>query len=641
MPNQTNDKIAHAQKLNDQFKYKEALEILNNIENVNELSQDDQITFYLLQSYLFLNLGQFNEALDTANWVFKNCIKNGNDLIMLDASLVMGKVLFRLGKNEECYNSILKCEELISKIKDQDEKIIGKRKIELSFIKGNYYWQISKFDKNFEILKETRVLCQKYGTKRDISKVFCNIGSYYSEIGDFRKALENYENALKIDKEINDKVGMSSDYNNIGCIYMAKGDLDHSLESFQRSLSLSEELGYNVLLGFNLENLGLTYYEKGELDKSLKYLKRSYQYKLEVGNNFGISSVLFNTIPIYLDQNDLKSAQICLEKIKNISKKDEDKRNNYMYLIAKALILKKTGGTRNIIRAEDILNKLLKEKSIENELLIIILLNLCELFNKELQITNEPEILEDITPIITKLIEISEKVHSFSLLAEIYLFKAKLELINLKLDEAQRLLTRAQQITQKFGLTRLEKKISMEHDQLLEKLEIWMELKNRNATLSERLKLVSFEGDLDLMMRKKEIEQVEILPEEPLLLSIVSKGGLSLFSHIFSKEWQNKLMFNSFMTAFNMFSHEFFSKALDRVKIGENSIIMVPFEDKFLCYVIKGQTYPARQKLYKFSEGIKNSKEILAAINSSFSTGAIINEENSPDLGELVKTIFA
>jgi hypothetical protein len=257
-----------------------------------------------------------------------------------------------------------------------------------------------------------------------------------------------------------------------------------------------------------------------------------------------------------------------------------------------------------------------------------------------LQISNETEILVEVPPLITRLEEYAEKMQSFLLLAEVNIFKAKLELINLEFDEAQRFLTKAQQIAQKYTLSRLEKKISMEHDQLLEELDIWKELKEGNAPISERLNHVSFEGDLNLMMRKKEIEQVEILPEEPQLLSIISNGGVSLFTHFFSKEWDNNQMFGSFITAFNMFSNQFFSKTLDRVKIGDNTIIMVPFEDKFLCYVIKGQTYPAQQKFYKFSEGIKNSKEILDAKKISFSTGAMLNEENTPDLGELVNTIF-
>ncbi|MHA1474562.1 MAG: tetratricopeptide repeat protein [Promethearchaeota archaeon] len=720
MPNQTQDKITHAQKLKDQCKFKEALEILCNIENVNELTEDDQISFYLLQSVLFFAHGQYNKTLDIADWVFQKNLKTGNEFLMLDASLARGFVLIWNGEIKACNNSILKCEELILKIKDQPEKIIGKRKANLFCIKAFYhwqigeldklneyskicldlsekygtkqdkamsfciigvsyiqagdftkgleyyeksiklskelndkmlisyitfqmswyYWRIGKFDKFLEYSKKFLALSEKYGTQQDIARAFHNIGVYYSEIGDFKNALENQENAIKIREKLNDKIGIASGYNNIGEIYGFQGNLNLALEYYEHSLSLNEEMGQKAFIAANLDNIGLTYYEKGELDEALNYLKKSLQLKKELGNNFRLSGGLFYIIPIYLDQNELESAQICMEELKNLSEKEENKRIYHRYQIVKSLFLKKTGGTRNIVRAEDILNNLIEDKSIENRLSVIILLNLCELLYKELQTTNEIEILEDLTPLIKKLFEISEKMHSFSLLAEVNIFKAKFELINLEIDEGQRLLTRAQQIAQKFDLSRLEKKISLEHDQLLEKLDIWKELKDRNAPISERLRLVSLEGDLNLMMRKKEIEQVEILPEEPLLLSIISKGGISLFTHFFSKEWENKHMFSSFMDAFNSFSNEFFSKTLDRVKIGENTIIMVPFEDKILCYVIKGQTYPAQQKLNKFSEGIKNSKEILNAINRSFSTGAVLNEENTPVLGELVNAIF-
>ena len=150
MPNQTKDKISYAQKLMDQCKDKEALEILENIENVNELSVDEQIRYYLLQSSLFYQLGQENNALDTADKVFQISMKTGNDLVTLDASIARGKALFRLGKTEECYNSILKIEDLISRIKNQPEKIIGKRKADLAFIKARYYWNIGEIDKSIE-----------------------------------------------------------------------------------------------------------------------------------------------------------------------------------------------------------------------------------------------------------------------------------------------------------------------------------------------------------------------------------------------------------------------------------------------------------------------------------------------------------
>ncbi|MHA1474713.1 MAG: tetratricopeptide repeat protein, partial [Promethearchaeota archaeon] len=491
MPNQTNDKIVHAHELKDQCKYKEAHEILSSIENVNKLTVDDQISFYLLQSFLFYELSQFNKALDAADWVFQKSIKSGNDLAMLDSSLARGKALIISGKAEECYNSILKCEELISRIKDQPEKIIGYRKAVLSFLRSWYYEQIGNFDKFLEYSKINLALSEKYGTKRDIAGAFYTIGSYYNETGDFAKglenfekslkiskeinykmniakivlrkgwyyytigrfdkflecskkflvlskkygtkrdiafalrtmgeyyhvtgdftkALENYENSLKIEKEINDKLGIAYTYIDIGDIYRNQGELDRALEYYNQGLSLVEKMGYKVLIADILEYIGLTHYEKGELDKGLNRLKKSLQLKKERGNNFKISKGLFYIIPMYLDQNDIESAQICLEELRKIKDIEENKRIKSRYLIAKALILKKTGGTRNIIRAEDILNKLLEEKSVENDFLVIIFLNLCELLYKELQITNEIKILEDITPLITKLLEISEKMH--------------------------------------------------------------------------------------------------------------------------------------------------------------------------------------------------------------------------------------
>ena len=69
-----NDKLAIAQTLKDQIKFKEALETLSSIENVNELSEDHQIRFLLLQSDLFYHLGQFDKSLIAADVVVQKSI---------------------------------------------------------------------------------------------------------------------------------------------------------------------------------------------------------------------------------------------------------------------------------------------------------------------------------------------------------------------------------------------------------------------------------------------------------------------------------------------------------------------------------------------------------------------------------------
>ena len=103
----------------------------------------------------------------------------------------------------------------------------------------------------------------------------------------------------------------------------------------------------------------------------------------------------------------------------------------------------------------------LDESSVESDLLILVLSNLCDLFLKELQITQNLDVLEEIPPLISQLLEIAEKRHSFTLFAEIYLFKAKIEMIKLNFDPAQKLLTKAQIIARKYNLSRLAINISL------------------------------------------------------------------------------------------------------------------------------------------------------------------------------------
>ncbi|MHA1646055.1 MAG: tetratricopeptide repeat protein, partial [Promethearchaeota archaeon] len=613
------------------------------IEDIDKLPIDEQYRFYLLKSNLFYLLGQYKDSLDVSEILIHKCMQFGNELICFDAFLIEGKTLLWLGKYKECLKTLLKCEEILSVIEDQPDTLIGNKRQKLAYIWANYYWELGNFNKLFEYSELNLDLCKKYGTPHDNARAYLYMGLSYGEVGKLDKAIANYEKCLDISIKLNDKQSkhdIGSAYNNIGENYRFKGELDKGLEYYNKCLMIGEETEEKSSMAIALHNIALVYCEKGQLDISLSNFKKSLQLEREIGNNFEISRTLFDIIVNHLDQINLETTQNYLEEIKEINKKENSSRINFRYRIAKALILKKTGINRNIIKAESILNELLEENSVENELLVIILLNLCEILFREIQTSKEQEILGEISSLIDKLIDIAKKERSFSLLAETHFFKAKLELINLNILETQKILTKSRNTAKKYNLTRLEKKLSMEHDHLLDNLDTWDKLKEKNATLSERLTYVSFEGDLQLMMKKKEIEQIKIIPEEPQLLSIISKSGISLFTYYFEKEWKNKNLFSSFMSAFNSFSKEFFSETIDRVKIGDNTIIMVPCNQKIVCYVIKGQSYPAQKKLTKFLEKIMNSEEIQRAIDNAINHGEILNFKNTPVLKKVVDSIF-
>jgi hypothetical protein len=94
------------------------------------------------------------------------------------------------------------------------------------------------------------------------------------------------------------------------------------------------------------------------------------------------------------------------------------------------------------------------------------------------------------------------------------------------------------------------------------------------------------------------------------------------------------------LSAFNAFSDEIFSKYIDRIRLGENKILINTVEPFFSCYVIKGQSYPALQKLTRFTEAIIANSEIWQALNKSIKISEMLEFNNPPILNSIIKDIF-
>jgi hypothetical protein len=220
------------------------------------------------------------------------------------------------------------------------------------------------------------------------------------------------------------------------------------------------------------------------------------------------------------------------------------------------------------------------------------------------------------------------------------LLQAKLALIQVSMVEARKLLTEAQKIADDHDLQLLAGEISREHDHLLEELKLWESFKKTQASVPERLKLASIDGVMERLQGKRAIEVPESSVEESILLLIMDKSGVAYFNHSFIGDWDFDDLFSSFMSAFNTFSGEIFSNSIDRVKIADNTILIKPIEPFLACYVIKGQSYPAQQKLTRFSDAIKASPEIWKALNRAAKTSEMLELDNPPSLGSTVNEIF-
>ncbi|MFX0001796.1 MAG: hypothetical protein ACFE88_16920 [Candidatus Hermodarchaeota archaeon] len=268
------------------------------------------------------------------------------------------------------------------------------------------------------------------------------------------------------------------------------------------------------------------------------------------------------------------------------------------------------------------------------------LIRLCDIYFQEFQFTNQMEILDDIYPLLNLLLQNARKTNSYAILAAGKLFQAKLALLQINLVEARRLLAEAQKIADEHGMQLLANDISREHDKLLEELSLWESFKKTQASVAERLKLASIDGVLERLQRRGVIEAQEIENEEPILLLIMDSSGGTYFNHPFVKNWDYSDLFSSFMSAFNTFIDEIFSNSIDRIKVKENTILIIPVEDFLVCYVIKGQSYPAMQKLKLFSEAIRENPEIWQALNNSVKTSEMLELDKPSVLKTVIDEIF-
>ncbi len=59
-----------------------------------------------------------------------------------------------------------------------------------------------------------------------------------------------------------------------------------------------------------------------------------------------------------------------------------------------------------------------------------------------------------------------------------------------------------------------------------------------------------------------------------------------------------------------------------------------------ICYLFKGQTYPATQKLTRFTEQIQNITSIWQTLEKFYKTSQVLELKDNPSLESLITEIF-
>ena len=590
-------------ELINEGKFEEALQHIKDLEYKNNLNSEETFRTQIYKGMIYNYIGQREKTLKIAEHLYQKSQEIKMPLFSLSALAL--KLYAGLSSEED--NEVLEQYESIFKSIPREDSL--------------------------EFQKEEAWMFATKGMRSFIK-------------GDFDLALDYFHKSLMLFEQVNPhSLDIPGFFMTMAYCYLSKGELQLALEHAEKALLLIPKGEYHGLMVRKADIyrcMGNIYNQKGDLNKALEYFTTSleiYEKVKEVQQPRFMGWIYYNIIDIFLSKSNLNQAQNFLQQFNQLNENNENWWDFAIYQLSHALILKSSSRIRDHAEAESILKKIIEENA-THFVTNFALINLCDWYFEEFQISHQMEILDDINPHVDHLQKNARDQNSYWLLAHVKLLQAKLALIQINMLDARKLLTEAQQIADEHGLQLLAGEISKEHDHFLEELKLWETIKKTQVSVAERLKLASLDDVLERMQGRRAIEVPELSIEEPILLLIMDKSGVTYFNHSFIGDWDFDDLFSAFMSAFNSFSSEIFSKSIDRIKIGENTILINPIEPFLACYIIKGQSYPAQQKLTRFSEFIQTTTEIWDALNKAVNTSEMLELNKPPSLGSMVNEIF-
>jgi len=458
MVNSFKTELSQAKNLYEEYRYKDALQIINDLEKKQNYTVQEQFEIHYLKSSLLHELGHMIEALEYAELAYKESQQLKNNLQIINVLISKIILLLRCTRIKEAQKTIIKTEQVLNTF-NQISSIEYKEKYAyLVLLKGRCHWNM----------------------------------------GDFNRSLEYANTVLKIAKEIQNDMLKLQAVKLFGFNYSMKGDYERNLENNKRYLALAKKVNDKQELIGALNSLGMVLTEKNEFDQALDYLKQSLSTCDEI-NSFKTAAVLGSLFDLYLKMNNFDKAQQCLDRMKQIKNQEDIKWFDDNYRLGKAMMLRKKPQDINQLKAKEIFKQIVDEEGT----FIDSLIHLCDQYLADLSKSNDLKALDEIQPYITQLMNIAKNQQSFWLLVEGYTFQAKLKLIIFEFREAQNLLSKALNIAEKYGQERLAKRILNEQDELSKNFIKWEKLKASGANMSERMDLARIDEQIEIMLQKR------------------------------------------------------------------------------------------------------------------------------------------
>lgn len=473
-------------------------------------------------------------------------------------------------------------------------------------------WDSGRKPESIDYMDRYFDFAETAGSKITLAKAYEVQGSRLQEVGDIGRAGAHLQNALALAEIMEDTSVIQGALDALGASCYSKGEILEALEYWQKCASL-ETKNDDRTTARDLYRFGMIEQAHGNYEIALRHYQRSVEMLKALNEDALLHKVLIRLIPLTLELGDLTGAKLYIERVQDISARAPGKLSwEQAVRLFKALLLKHSARASGKFGAQLLLRKITEEQIANHEITAIAMVNLCESLLLELQLFGEEEVLIEVKLLSAEIMEFARETGSVTLLIQAYILHAEIALLEPDTDRALAILNEAQDLAEEKGLTKWARTVSRKFDSLLDQVQAWEALGQKGTTVNQRLK----NADLDTLierMRTLSFEEIPDLPdEEPVMLMVMHESGLGLYSKAFMETTVSEQLLAALLTAINSLSQEAFqsSGSIERIKHQNYTLLMKPEGTVVFCYVFKGQSYSAIEKLSDFMAKIVRSASV-------------------------------
>jgi diguanylate cyclase (GGDEF)-like protein len=295
--------------------------------------RDLEATAMVYLSSSLLTRGNLNEAKEWA----ESALGIGRDLddrsIMMLALSDLGVVSLYMGSHEVALKYYKESLQLSRELKD--DRAITRNITNL----GVYYWSVGSYNEAVRYYQRALRRLEKSGDKHLLALNLNNLGAAYFVLGKIGVSVKAYQKSVRLSREILNRSLLAYNYNNLGEIYQILECVDQAMKYHTAALELAREVGERYVECDILRNIGIDYQLQGKTREGVRYLKNALRLSRRVGKVVFMVNSLFDIGRVWLENGDVKKAEMISEELLQRSDKDDNQESRAKAYLLRAKVL--------------------------------------------------------------------------------------------------------------------------------------------------------------------------------------------------------------------------------------------------------------------------------------------------------------